>query len=179
MRSSWETSFVTAPASPANHFAALGLPERFDVDPDDLEIRHLRLSMEVHPDRGDLDDPAAQLNRHHRTAALNEAHRVLRDPALRAEHLLTLRGGPAADSRRSPAPEFLAEVLEIREELEEGAGRDRRAALGRELAEKREALLAKIGTLFAESGRDDALGDVRQALDEMKYLGGMLRELEE
>ncbi|HVJ80124.1 MAG TPA: Fe-S protein assembly co-chaperone HscB [Planctomycetia bacterium] len=169
---------MTPSAPSPNHFATLGLPERFKLDPEDLEIRHLRRSREVHPDAGELDDPAAQLERHHLSAALNEAHRVLSDPVLRAEHLLALHGGPAADSKRALAPAFLAEVLELREELEEGVGPERRTALADDLAGKRTALLAKIATLFADAERKESLGGIRQALDELKYLDGMLRELD-
>ena len=73
-------------------FELLGLPERFALDPADLEARHHRFQAVVHPDRhvGGSD--------HDRRLALqlaaqgNEAFRVLSDPCQRAAYLCERHG---------------------------------------------------------------------------------------
>ncbi|MEZ5988472.1 MAG: J domain-containing protein [Planctomycetota bacterium] len=60
-----------------DHFALLGLEPRPDLDPDDLELRYLRESRKVHPDRAPAGEEAAYAVRAER---LNEAFRVLSDP---------------------------------------------------------------------------------------------------
>src|SRR5262245_30625561 len=111
-------------------FEVLGLPARFDLDPKDLEARFRELSRVMHPDRF-AQRPAAERGiALGKAVELNEAYRGLRDDLARAAALLRVRGlqvnegpGTAAD------PEFLMEVMELREALAEArAGRDLSAA---------------------------------------------------
>ena len=60
-----------------------------------------------------------------RAIEVNEALRILKDPVRRAEALLERFGVAAAESEAVSAPEFLMEVLELREELADAQrGRD-------------------------------------------------------
>jgi molecular chaperone HscB len=106
-------------------FALFELPRRHAVDRDALEARYLELSRAAHPDNVVGEDLAARRAAVERASRINAAYRVLRDPVLRAEQLVKL-GGIDLDStdaeRGAPHPtqEFLLEMIDLRERLEDG-----------------------------------------------------------
>jgi curved DNA-binding protein CbpA len=63
-------------------FAALGMPRTPWLDPDEIKERHHVAMASAHPDKS----PSAEQN----ATVLNEARRVLENPALRLRHLLAL-----------------------------------------------------------------------------------------
>lgn len=50
---------------------------------------------------------------------LNSAYKTLLSPLLRAQYILTLEGFPPSETDKFSDPEFIMEVMERREELEE------------------------------------------------------------
>src|SRR5689334_9428852 len=106
-----------------DHFDRLGLPRRFAVDAAELERQYLARSRAVHPDyhaAGAAGDLEASLEL---SAAVNEAYNTLKDPFARAEYLLRLEGGPTAAEHGQMPPAFLAEMLDLREQVEAARGR--------------------------------------------------------
>jgi curved DNA-binding protein CbpA len=63
-------------------FAALGLPRSPWLDPDEIKERHHAAMASAHPDKSSSAAQSATI--------LNEARRVLENPALRLRHLLAL-----------------------------------------------------------------------------------------
>ncbi|MBC8329080.1 MAG: Fe-S protein assembly co-chaperone HscB [Planctomycetes bacterium] len=111
-------------------FALLGLPRGFRLDETELHRRHLELSLRWHPDRFVLRPAAERLQAEDEMARLNQAYGLLRDPARRAEALLALRGAPAGEGTdATSSPEFLMEMMELKEEAAEAAAERDRARL--------------------------------------------------
>jgi molecular chaperone HscB len=111
-----------------DHFARLGLPRAFAVRREDLEDHYLERAARVHPDRFAGAEPAVRRRAAEHAAALNEARRVLRDAVARAEYLLRLAGVDLDSTDSSggapmPSPEFLVEMIERRDRLDD-VGRD-------------------------------------------------------
>ncbi len=109
---------VTASSS-KTYFSLLDLPQQFAVDAVELERRYREKSRNWHPDRfgrAPASERAAVLQR---ATELNEAYRTLRSDGKRAEYLLKLHGMDVSDESNNPTldPEFLGEILELREEL--------------------------------------------------------------
>ncbi|GAC1353077.1 MAG: Fe-S protein assembly co-chaperone HscB [Polyangiales bacterium] len=103
-------------------FATLGLPRQFALDMKGLRDRHLDLSRALHPDRYASSPSAERRLSLSRAIEVNEAFRTLRDPIARAEALLQLEGlGAEIGETREPkaSGDFLMQVLESREQLEE------------------------------------------------------------
>lgn len=169
-----------------DHFARLGLPRRFALDTAELERQYLARSRAVHPDyhtTGAGSDLAASLEL---SAAINEAYNILKDPFTRAEHLLALEGGPSAGEQKAMPPTFLAEMLDLRERVEEArAGcADDAALLGDEFGARYDGLLAEVGAAFAAHEGDPTsperatrLARVRGLLNGAKYVRGLIRDL--
>lgn len=105
-----------------NHFEIFGIAPSVDVDVKALEQRHRELSLEVHPDRLAGADAHTRRLAAEKSAALNDAIKVLRDPARRAFYLLKLNGvdleAEHAAAKVKLPMEFLEEIIERREALE-------------------------------------------------------------
>ena len=168
-----------------DHFERLGLPRRFNLDVAEIERQYLARSREVHPDYFQMGGALEQRASMEASAALNEASAVLRDPFRRAEHLLQLAGGPSPSDMKEMPIEFLEEMLELRMAIEEikAAGPDAPAFLEMEkdLANRREKLLNEVGRSFdrATPANDPQrhLKEIRQLLNAIKYVQGLLRDL--
>lgn len=183
--------------STSDPFALLGLPRRFDLDAAELQRRFIQASAANHPDR--FTDALDQADAADRSAAINEAYRLLLDPQSRAEALLDLleaeagAGGPsagrtparaAADAKALP-PNLLMEMMEARERMEEAQASDDQAALA-ELAtwarRERDKRLAHLGGLLSAGAtgggeaRAAALREARLELNAIRYFGRMIEQ---
>lgn len=170
---------MSAPsANAADHFAVMGLPRAYEVDAERLRQRYLELSRAAHPDAA--GSAAADSNR--RSAALNEARRVLSDPLLRAEHLLALCGGEDAASNRTVPPEVLSSTLELREELEAAQAAGDASAIQRirtSVQAEYDARLERIFQLASQLPGSEALRSaLRIELNALKYQQRMLEQIE-
>lgn len=171
------------------HFERLGLPTRFAIDNNQLEEHYLKWSRELHPDYFQLRPPEDQQLSLSLSASLNDAYMTLKDPFRRAEYLLWLFGGPAANELRAMPEGFLEQVLELRaeiDELVEQEGQDSpcAATLRDRLVHERNQAMEKVAAIFESieqggSARPDteAMARARRQLNTVKYYDGLLREL--
>jgi molecular chaperone HscB len=162
---------AVADPPPVDYFSLLGLPAIYDVDKDELESRYLARSREVHPDRFVGADARARVEALGATMELNEAYKILRDDARRAEHLLA-RHGLTIGGNEQLDPGFLMEVLEAREELAEAQAAGDQAAIARledAMLDRRDAALAEIARLWevVEAG-PDSMSDEAQPLEAIR-----------
>jgi molecular chaperone HscB len=141
-----------------SYFELLGMPERFALDPEELEQSFHRLSRLLHPDRFGGAAPAQRRLAIQRMTLLNDAYRALKDPLRRAEYLLQREGIGDATGKPPQDPALLEAILEGRERV----------------MELRERLCA------GEPGALDALGEARagsqEKVDELyRELGALFR----
>lgn len=162
-------------------FSILGIPPQFALDLTDVEKRVRDLSRTLHPDRY-VGRPASErrmaLNR---AIEVNEAWRAVRDPVTRAEALLR-RGGLDVNETSAPAtrPEFLMEMMELREALSDARGARDTAALAKlssSMQEREEAILALLSERFgAASQSPDDLEQCVAPLAQLRYVRRFLDE---
>jgi curved DNA-binding protein CbpA len=79
-------------------FAVLGLPRTPWLDPDEIKERHHAAMASAHPDKSSSDAQSATI--------LNEARRVLENPALRLRHLLVLEFPDQKPAAAVPNPDW-------------------------------------------------------------------------
>jgi molecular chaperone HscB len=168
-------------------FETLGLPRRFRVDADEIEQRYVALSRLLHPDRFLGRSAAEQAESLRRSAALNDAVAALRDPWKRAELILARHGLARPRSGRAVRPEFLAEVLELREQVAEARASGDQARLDEarsEVLRRRADLLAAMACVLdaledaTPAERQQALArEARGTLDEAAYVEKLLLEI--
>jgi molecular chaperone HscB len=166
---------VGSPSS--SKFAILGVPEKYDLDAEELERRYRELSRAVHPDRFATAPPAERLRSLSQATALNDAYKTLRSPVARAVHLLELRGSKIGD-KEPIGQDFLMEILELREELaaaRAGGDEARVRAMEEGMRARHRGAMARIADLFAGSG---SLDDVKHELIALRYFQRFLDEVE-
>jgi molecular chaperone HscB len=146
----------------------MGLPRRLRIDARDLERRFYDLSRTLHPDCYQNAESYEQRVSLESSAVLNRAYRALREPFARAEYLLKLESGSDKELVPSPPNEFLEQVFEFNERLqdfqtEEDEGRKK--ALG----------------AAADAGDDPAetLENLRTLLSQRKYIQNAVRDITE
>lgn len=180
------TALITGAAS-TDYFALLGLRESFAVDPSELEHRYLERSKVVHPDRFVSAPARERVAALHQSMQLNDAYRTLKKPLPRAEYLLTRHGVSIGDNEILD-PEFLMEVLELREELAEAKHARDHATLRRLediMLDRQEAALATVAARFAAleaaspQGADDILAEIKRAVILLRYIRRYLEEFED
>jgi molecular chaperone HscB len=169
------------------HFDVLGLPRRYALDPAELEARYREESRLWHPDRHGRAPAAERLRVLQRATDLNEAYRVLRSDSQRAAYLLKLEGidigAEGAGAQPKVAPDFLMELLELREALVEArVGRDdvRVRALDDEVQGRAAKALAQVTTGFRrlEEGDRGALPAIAEQLIALRYFQRFRDEIE-
>ncbi|HEX6882757.1 MAG TPA: iron-sulfur cluster co-chaperone HscB C-terminal domain-containing protein [Planctomycetota bacterium] len=179
---------LLAPARAPTPFEAFGLEPGFVLDLAALRRRHLALSRELHPDMHARAEAETRRRAEDGTAALNAAYQVLADEDRRADWLVRALGGPGEDQERAMPQEFLLEVLEWNEKIEEArsaptgsAERARLDALVPALESERARRRAAVGeclTPLPPAGAP-ALRRARQELNALRYLERALTEVGE
>ncbi len=143
-----------------NAFETLGLEPKFGIARSELDAQHRELSRTLHPDRYS-GAPAGERRRALNEAInVNQAHRELRDPVKRAELLVGLAlqrvGKQAPDGEQATsqmAPEFLMEMMEMREALSEARhakNLDEARKLAEQVRKRQEELLSQLATALDE-----------------------------
>lgn len=172
---------AVADPPPVDYFSLLGLPAIYAIDKDELESRYLERSREVHPDRFVGAGARQRVEALGQTMELNEAYKILRDDARRAEHLLA-RHGIAIGGNEQLDPTFLMDVLEAREELAEAQADGDQAAIARledSMLDRRDAILEAVAGLWerVEAGEPDetgTLGEIKRQLILLRYVARYL-----
>jgi len=136
----------------------------------------------VHPDRfsGATDEVRTLATR--LSAELNQAYDVLSDPVRRADYLLEIAGGPSAAEMREVPGDFLADVMMLREEIDQAkiAGDDEALQRHRAtIAARRQETLRQIAVHAESSAALDETNRkaLRRLLNSMKYFDNLLTEL--
>jgi molecular chaperone HscB len=143
-------------------FTLFGLPQRFAIERTAIDARWRALQAEVHPDRHATQGPAAQRVAAQWSMRINEAHRRLRDPLVRAATLCELRGA-SVDAERNTAmpPAFLQQQLAWREALDDAGDVQAVRDLDDAVAAQERSMLGELERLL-DSDRSDAAAAAAQ-----------------
>ncbi len=103
-----------------NAFLLFGLPVQFQIDQAALPARYLELQKELHPDNYASSSTAEQRISIEKSADVNQALNVLKDPILRAEEIIKIETGVEKnlEEKSMRDVEFLMQQMEWHETLE-------------------------------------------------------------
>lgn len=159
-------------------FDTLGLPPRFELDRKLLEQRFRELQRALHPDRHASAPASHRRMNLARAVEVNEAYAVLKDELRRAQAVLRWLGDSGA---HDPAdPEFLMEVMELREALGEAkASGDLEAvtALAGRVGKMRSATRAELLDAFAGLRPGEDTATARALVARLRYFKRFLDEV--
>lgn len=179
------------PTLARDFFVFFGLDRRLIIDPAHLQKRFYELSREWHPDKFTRRSKAEQEEALEASSILNDGYRTLKEPASRAEYLLTQEGQPIAEQRgKDVPPELLEEVFELNMALEEARGGDESARSQLEEAKVKfnsmqvqsdhelEVLFRKYDAAVEESQEaSQALAEIRNVLNRRRYTNNLIRDV--
>ncbi len=168
-------------------FAIFGWPPNDEIDARELHKRLLRYSRLTHPDYFAAASADVRAMAEDNSARINEAHDILADDVRRADWLVHDLGGPDENDERQMPKEFLLEVLEWNEVLEEAQAAGPSAATSAHLDELEQELRAQRAetidsirarlTPLPERGAP-SLRDIRRDLNAVRYLDRALGDIE-
>lgn len=169
--------------SGADYFELFGLERSFDIAPADIQRKYLAIARNIHPDAFASADQATQSVVLHLSSAVNKAYETLRDPVRRAEYLLELSGGKSAAEDKRVQPELLAEIMMLREEIEEsrsGGNADAIVSIRPGIVHRKDAAMQHIAELCRRITRESDASvhdDLRLQLNSIKYFDNLLAQL--
>ncbi|HQN64282.1 MAG TPA: Fe-S protein assembly co-chaperone HscB [Methylophilus sp.] len=115
-----------------NYFQLFQLPQQFDIDLTKLETSYRAIQTASHPDRYVTASDAEKLVAIQTATSANEAYKTLKNPALRAEYLLSQQGIIAiAETNTAMPADFLMQQMEWREAIEDAENAKDISALDR------------------------------------------------
>lgn len=130
-----------------NAYETLEIEPVFDLALSDLEKSYIHSIAQIHPDQ-QYHQPEEQRKKSLEEAArVNEAYRILKDPLLRAQHLLGLHDS-SPSFEISASSEILMESMTLRELLEEAEVSEAIEPLLRETRQKVDVLLDELQSTF-------------------------------
>ena len=162
-----------------NPFALFDLPVAFQVDSALLNERYLALQKSLHPDNFSAASAQEQRLAIQKSAEINDALRILKDPIARADSIIALNTGeqenPAEKSNKDIG--FLMQQMEWRETLENIENRkdtDELTAFAQEINQIRHAILSELSTAL-----DAQQWDIARAItDKLRFIKKLQTEIE-
>ena len=160
-----------------------GLAPALRIDERQLERKLMKLSRSLHPDFFATAAPEIRELAERNSARLNDAYRLLTDSVAHTDWWIEHLGGPSEKDERQMPTEFLMEVLEWNETIDEADGAEDRAAqlapLGAELASQRSRVLNQLADEFGSLPEPPAdLVAARKKLNAVRYLDRALARIE-
>ena len=162
-----------------NPFALFDLPVVFQVDSALLNERYLALQKSLHPDNFSAASAQEQRLAIQKSAEINDALRILKDPIARADSIIAINTGETEnpEEKSNNDIDFLMQQMEWRETLENIENRkdtDELTAFAQEINQIRHAILSELSTAL-----DAQQWDIARAItDKLRFIKKLQTEIE-
>lgn len=162
-----------------NPFALFDLPVAFQVNSALLNERYLALQKSLHPDNFSAASAQEQRLAMQKSAEINDALRILKDPITRADSIIAINTGETEnpEEKSNNDIDFLMQQMEWRETLENIENRqdtDELTAFAKEINQTRHAILSELSTAL-----DAQQWDIARAItDKLRFIKKLQAEIE-
>ena len=162
-----------------NPFALFDLPVAFQVDSALLNERYLALQKSLHPDNFSAASAQEQRLAIQKSAEINDALHILKDPITRADSIIAINTGETEnpEEKSNNDIDFLMQQMEWRETLENIENRqdtDELTAFAKEINQIRHAILSELSTAL-----DAQQWDIARAItDKLRFIKKLQAEIE-
>lgn len=162
-----------------NPFALFDLPVAFQVDSALLNERYLALQKSLHPDNFSAASAQEQRLAIQKSAEINDALRILKDPITRADSIIAINTGETENPEEKSSKDigFLMQQMEWRETLENIENckdTDELTAFTQEINQIRHAILSELSTAL-----DAQQWDIARAItDKLRFIKKLQTEIE-
>uniref|UniRef100_A0A8D0GR59 Iron-sulfur cluster co-chaperone protein HscB n=1 Tax=Sphenodon punctatus TaxID=8508 RepID=A0A8D0GR59_SPHPU len=159
---------------PPDFYRLLGCERSFHVDISQLQQRFRNLQRSLHPDYFSQRPQAERAFSEQHSSLVNKAYQTLLNPLSRGLYLLELNGMELAERTDIDIDvDFLADVMEINENLAEAKNDSKIEEIGHFVEAKKEELTKDISKAFE---RDD-LQEAKKLLAKMKYFANLMEKV--
>ncbi|KAG8376844.1 hypothetical protein BUALT_Bualt09G0106100 [Buddleja alternifolia] len=145
-----------------DYFQIFGLGRKHKIEVDELEKKYKDWQKKLHPD---LVHSKSQREREYaaeQSARVIDAYRTLTDPLLRAKYIVKLEGMHVDEEERITDPELLAEVMELREAVDEAGDTQALNEIQAQLQEKLRYWSNTFEDAYLSKNYEDALASIRR-----------------
>uniref|UniRef100_A0A1D1YB58 Iron-sulfur cluster co-chaperone protein HscB, mitochondrial n=1 Tax=Anthurium amnicola TaxID=1678845 RepID=A0A1D1YB58_9ARAE len=156
-----------------DYFQIFGLERKYELRSDGLENKYKDWQKKLHPDLVHTKSETERSYAAEQSARVIDAYRTLNRPLSRALYLLKLEGLHVDEEKTISDSELLAEVLEIREAVEEARNSQALEQIKSELQEK----LQSWSNSFAEAFKDGKIEDAVTSTQRMRYYERAIEEI--
>eukprot|EP00164_Ancoracysta_twista_P005544 GFYU01007604.1.p1 GENE.GFYU01007604.1~~GFYU01007604.1.p1 ORF type:complete len:293 (-),score=35.36 GFYU01007604.1:267-1145(-) len=158
-----------------DEFAILNSPVKFDVDIKAIETAYKTSQKVLHPDHFGRKSETEQKHAATMSAYFNDTVRVMRDPFLRAQLLLSYEGIDVGESGQAVTdPELLMEVMEVREQIAEASDPKELQPLRESLSARSRQLTTELAAEFSAEHWENA----KSLTIQLRYLVKAIEEID-
>lgn len=162
-----------------NPFTLFDLPVQFQLDNTLLSERYLALQKQLHPDNFAHSSSVEQRCAVQKSADVNEALNILKDPILRAEAIIEINTGEVRnlEEKSMRDVEFLMQQLEWHEKLEMIEQRQDEAELSaflKQIKAEQNTVLEQLGNILNEQKWQQASA----LTDRLRYFKKLMIQIE-
>ncbi|KAG5673387.1 hypothetical protein PVAND_003442 [Polypedilum vanderplanki] len=148
-----------------DYFDLFGIQKEPRINIKELTKRFRSVQSQIHPDKFSTKTKEEQTLSSEWSSLVNKAYRTLQSPLKRGEYLLSLRGIQLNEEAKTDDNEFLIEMMERNETVEEAETKDELLSILNELQDK----IADLGNKFASSYQSKNYAAAKNYLIKMKY----------
>ncbi|HDR1007358.1 TPA: Fe-S protein assembly co-chaperone HscB [Pasteurella multocida] len=162
-----------------NPFNIFDLPVDFHVDQATLSARYLALQKSLHPDNFSRHSAQEQRLAMQRSAEVNDALQILKDPILRAETIIAIYTGEQQNIEENSIRDmaFLMQQMQWREQLENIEAQqdsDQLVAFSADIEQTQQALLSELADALSSQQWQQA----KVINDKLRFIKKLLLEVE-
>ncbi|HHE3654010.1 TPA: Fe-S protein assembly co-chaperone HscB [Pasteurella multocida] len=162
-----------------NPFNIFDLPVDFHVDQATLSARYLALQKSLHPDNFSRHSAQEQRLAMQRSAEVNDALQILKDPILRAETIIAIYTGEQQNIEENSTRDmaFLMQQMQWREQLENIEAQqdsDQLVAFSADIEQTQQALLSELADALSSQQWQQA----KVINDKLRFIKKLLLEVE-
>ncbi|HDR0636251.1 Fe-S protein assembly co-chaperone HscB [Pasteurella multocida] len=162
-----------------NPFNIFDLPVDFHVDQATLSARYLALQKSLHPDNFTTHSAQEQRLAMQRSAEVNDALQILKDPILRAETIIAIYTSEQQNIEENSTRDmaFLMQQMQWREQLENIEAQqdsDQLVAFSADIEQTQQALLSELADALSSQQWQQA----KVINDKLRFIKKLLLEVE-
>ncbi|KAF7804214.1 Iron-sulfur cluster co-chaperone protein HscB, mitochondrial [Senna tora] len=156
-----------------DYFDIFGLEKNYDVEGKNLEGKYKEWQKKLHPDLVHSKSEQERDFAAEQSARVIDAYRTLTKPLSRGIYMLKLEGVEVDEEQTVSEPELLAEILEIREAVEEAADSEALNGILSEMQEK----LKHWSNAFAKAFESRNFDEAKSSIQRMTYYERVIDEI--
>ncbi|XP_017781534.1 PREDICTED: iron-sulfur cluster co-chaperone protein HscB, mitochondrial [Nicrophorus vespilloides] len=160
---------IQAPTKEGNFFKVFNYQNSYNVDMKDLTNKYRKMQSVLHPDKFTNKSKEEQQISEEYSSLVNKAYNTLQIPLSRALHLLSLHGEVITENDKATDQNFLMEMMELNEEIEEAETPDALKALDL----KNKQVLSQLALDIAKTFDGGNIAMAKELIIKMKYFNSL------